>query len=62
MLANNETGAIQPAEKIGDEILKLKENGHKVQYLVGRNNKFIKKSIIHEEFLCLKTIEYVYYS
>lgn len=37
MLANNETGAIQPAEKIGEEILRLKKSGFQTKYLVGKD-------------------------
>ncbi len=41
MLANNETGAIQPAEKIGEEILQLKKSGFQTQYLVGKDEDLI---------------------
>jgi cysteine sulfinate desulfinase/cysteine desulfurase-like protein len=40
MLANNETGAIQPAEKIGEEILRLKNSGFQTKYLVGKDETF----------------------
>ena len=39
MLANNETGAIQPAEKIGEEMLRLKNSGSRTKYLVGKDEK-----------------------
>ena len=41
MLANNETGAIQPAEKIGEEMLRLNNSGSRTKFLVGKDEKNI---------------------
>ena len=49
MLANNETGAIQPAEKIGEEILRLKKSGFQTKYLVGKDENHFFWTDIKEE-------------
>lgn len=42
MMANNETGAIQPVEEIGRRIQELQKSGHQVKFLVDASQTFGK--------------------
>ena len=57
MLANNETGAIQPAEKIGEEILSLKKKCLQTKYLVGKDENLCFFGLISRK----RIVNFIYF-